>query len=73
MSGEDFGSPFGGTDPMREMRERINRDREAFFGDDIGGPRRMRWPQESPFFRVRPPPNFTLTLLGPLYPFCPNK
>ena len=53
MSGDDFPSFGASTDPMREMRDRINRDREAFFGDEIGGPRRPRWPQETPFFRVR--------------------
>jgi hypothetical protein len=54
MSGQDF-PPFGGSDPLREMRERMNRDREAFFGDEIAGaPRRPVWPQDSPFFRVSP-------------------
>jgi hypothetical protein len=50
-------------DPIQEMRERMNRDREAFFGDDLGAaPRRTTaWPQDSPFFRVRPTSNLATT------------
>ena len=53
MSGHDFPS-FGGPDSLREMRERMNRDREAFFGDDLGGgPRRPVWHDGPGLFRVR--------------------
>jgi len=51
MSGEDF-PPFSSVDPLREMRDRINRDRSTFFRDDAGGPRRPMWPMDNPFTRV---------------------